>query len=294
MVGLMLPMLHSENPRIIYDILIAMGYMATEFAPEIQINFGSMILEFISKAMKHPLLKVQYKAVQCIVNFEQGIADHREVTIMETFLPSILADLARIFENALSTSNFIMLEATLETMSQIAVCNNFAPYYSNFMPGLMRVVSLITCDTPQKINIKSRTIETMGDVLTSIKGTELFENECTNIMQSLINLQTQIHAEDILNRAIMNFYENVVEVMKERFSIYSDFVFEKAMMAAMRPVDVQIIDELGNEKGDKKGLMHNYIKVKLDLKLDGVKNIVLNTDTFSQKIEASNLLSAMS
>lgn len=69
MVGLMLPMLHSENPRIIYDILIAMGYMATEFAPEIQINFGSMILEFISKAMKHPLLKVQYKAVQCIVNF---------------------------------------------------------------------------------------------------------------------------------------------------------------------------------------------------------------------------------
>lgn len=213
---------------------------------------------------------------------------------METFLPSILADLARIFENALSTSNFIMLEATLETMSQIAVCNNFAPYYSNFMPGLMRVVSLITCDTPQKINIKSRTIETMGDVLTSIKGTELFENECTNIMQSLINLQTQIHAEDILNRAIMNFYENVVEVMKERFSIYSDFVFEKAMMAAMRPVDVQIIDELGNEKGDKKGLMHNYIKVKLDLKLDGVKNIVLNTDTFSQKIEASNLLSAMS
>jgi len=33
MIGLMLPMLSSENPRIIYDILIAMGYMATEFAP---------------------------------------------------------------------------------------------------------------------------------------------------------------------------------------------------------------------------------------------------------------------
>lgn len=29
----MLPMLQSENPRIIYDVLIAMGYMATEFAP---------------------------------------------------------------------------------------------------------------------------------------------------------------------------------------------------------------------------------------------------------------------
>jgi hypothetical protein len=65
------------------------------------------------------------------------------------------------------------------------------------------------------------------------------------------------------------------------------------MEAAMRPVDVQIIDELDQEKGSKKGLMHNFVKLKLDLKLDGVKNIVLNTDTFSQKIEGTNLLSAM-
>jgi hypothetical protein len=29
---------------------------------------------------------------------------------------------------------------------------------------------------------------------------------------------------------------------------------------------------------------HKYVKVKLDLKIDGVKNIVLNTDTFEQKV----------
>ena len=40
--------------------------------------------------------------------------------------------------------------------------------------------------------------------------------------------------------------------------------------------------------------MHNYAKLKLDLKIDGIKNIVLNTDTFSQKIQATNLISAMS
>jgi hypothetical protein len=39
--------------------------------------------------------------------------------------------------------------------------------------------------------------------------------------------------------------------------------------------------------------MHQYVKVKLDLKIDGVKNIVLNTDTFEQKVEATNLLAAM-
>ena len=73
----MLPLLQNDNPRIIYDVLIVMGYMASEFAPDIQINFGTMILDFISKAMKHPMIKVQYKAILCIVNFEQGLIEHK-------------------------------------------------------------------------------------------------------------------------------------------------------------------------------------------------------------------------
>jgi len=93
----MLPLLSSQNPRIIHDILIAMGYMASEFAPEIQINFGSMILEFISRAMKHPIPKVQYKAVLCIVNFEQGLIEHKDVKVIEPYLPSLLGDLGNIF-----------------------------------------------------------------------------------------------------------------------------------------------------------------------------------------------------
>lgn len=61
-------------------------------------------------------------------------------------------------------------------------------------------------------------------------------------MQSLLGLQQQIDKEDILNRAIMAVYQNVVEALKGHFSVYSDFVFERAMEAALRPVDVQIVD----------------------------------------------------
>jgi hypothetical protein len=86
MIALMLPLLHSSNPRIIYDVLIAMGYMASEFAPEIQKNFGAMILEFIYKALCHSMAKIQYKAALCIVNFEQGIAEEPEIKVMEPYL----------------------------------------------------------------------------------------------------------------------------------------------------------------------------------------------------------------
>ena len=128
-----------------------------------------MILEFISKAMNHPMLKVQYKAILCIVNFEQGLINHKEVKVIDPYLPKILTDLARIFEAALAQSNFIMLEAVLDSMSSIASMNDFGPYYSTFMPGLKQVVSMVSSDTPQKVNIKSKTIETMGDLLSSIK-----------------------------------------------------------------------------------------------------------------------------
>jgi hypothetical protein len=88
-----------------------MGYMASEFAPEIQINFGGMILEFISKALKHAIPKVQYKGVLCIVNFEQGLINHKDVTVIQPYLPSLLSDMAAIFERAMAQPNFIMLEA---------------------------------------------------------------------------------------------------------------------------------------------------------------------------------------
>jgi len=61
----------------------------------------------------------------------------------------------------------------------------------------------------------------------------------------------------------------------------------------MRKIDIQIIDELETQK-QQNTKDNKYVKIKLDLKLDGVKNLVLNTETFEQKVEATNLLSAMS
>jgi hypothetical protein len=111
-------------------------------------------------------------------------------------------------------------------------------------------------------------------------------------MQSLITLQGQIDREDTLHRAIFTVYENVVEVLKEEFLGYSDSIFTGVYEAAARKIDVQIIDELETQKQQDTS-SHKYVKVKLDLKIDGIKNIVLNTDTFEQKVEATNLLSAM-
>lgn len=71
--SLVVPLIQTSNPKIVYDILVAFGYMSEEFAPEIQTNYGDLILQFICKALEHPYPKVKYIAVKSIVNFETGI-----------------------------------------------------------------------------------------------------------------------------------------------------------------------------------------------------------------------------
>lgn len=119
--------------------------------------------------------------------------------------------MAVIFDQAMMKPNYIMLEGILESIGTIAEANNFTKYYNTFMPGLIKIVSMFASDTPQKVNIKSKAIESMGNLLASIKdNTEIFLPQCDSIMNSLITLQSQIDKEDTLHRAIFRAYEDIV------------------------------------------------------------------------------------
>lgn len=108
---------------------------------------------------------------------------------MQPYLDRLLTQIATLFEKASMNSNYVMLEGILQSISVIAATNNFSKYYNTFMPGLVKIVTLIAGDTPQKTNIKSHAIEAMGDLLASVKDNkELFVPECDNIMRSLITL----------------------------------------------------------------------------------------------------------
>lgn len=79
------------------------------------------------------------------------------------------------------------------------------------MPGLKKIISMVGTDTQQKMMIKSKTIEAMGDLLSSVKDhEELFKPDCESIMQNLMTLQSQLDKDDNLHKAIFTVYENVV------------------------------------------------------------------------------------
>ena len=168
-IGLMSPLLNTNDGRIMHDLLMAMGYMSEEFCPEIQRNYGKMILEFIVKSLQFPALKVQFKAVQCLQNFEKGLAEHKDITIMEDYLPTIMQELARIFEFSINKSEYILMDAVLDTLATLADMNPFQNYYTVFMPYLKKLLSIMGTDNQQQIMARSKTVETTGYLLASVK-----------------------------------------------------------------------------------------------------------------------------
>lgn len=96
-----------------HDVLMAMGYMSEEFAPDIQKNYGNLMLEFVITCLQYPALKVQFKAIQFLQNFEKGLMEHREVTVMEKYLPQIMQEIARVFEYSVMKMNYILMENVL-------------------------------------------------------------------------------------------------------------------------------------------------------------------------------------
>ena len=77
---------------------------------------------------------------------------------MKPFLPHMLGTLATLFDQSLMQSNYLMLEATLQTIGSIASTNEFSEFYPTFMPGMVKIVTSIPSDTQQKLSIKSKAI----------------------------------------------------------------------------------------------------------------------------------------
>jgi hypothetical protein len=77
----------------------------------------------------------------------------------------------------------------------------------------------------------------------------------------------------------------VVTSIKEKFAGYAELIYPFVLQSASRKIELTIIEEGELSKAENlKKNKHNYAAYKVDLKIDGVKSLVLNTDNLAQKI----------
>lgn len=76
--------------------------------------------------------------------------------------------------------------------------------------------------------------------------------------------------------------------------MYAEHIYPLVLKSANRKIEFTIIEEGDVSKAEAlKKNKNSYAAYKLDMKVDGIKSLVLNTDHLAQKIEATNLIVQM-
>jgi hypothetical protein len=110
----------------------------------------------------------------------------------------------------------------------------------------------------------------------------------------MMKMSLSMDFDDQMHKAIFVVYENVATSLKENFLMYAEHIYPLVINSANRKIEFTIISEGDVSKAEAlKKTKSNYASYKLDLKVDGVKSLVLNTDHLAQKIEATNLIVQM-
>ena len=107
------------------------------------------------------------------------------------------------------------MESVLDTLTTLAEQNSFENYYPVFMPFLKRILSIMGAEDQQQIMARSKTIETMGFLLATVKEhPAIFQPDCQEIMETMVKLSMTLASDDPLHKAIFVVYENVVTSLK--------------------------------------------------------------------------------
>ena len=240
--------------------------------------------------------KLQKKGLSAIINFCKDLIEgEKDSSILLPYSELILSTINNLFQKGVTEKNYYLLEETLNCLSMIAVVieDDFAKYYNSFMPNLKQLLQNLPADSPQQINIRVLTIESIGFLLCAVKkNPSLFEGDCKTIMESLINLQSQnLKDDDSHHQSILSVYAHVAEALKENFAGYMNFVSQKVFHACDLQVDFYVEDETENKLAD---LKEKLIKTTIDLKLfGGKKTLALNPALIEHKIAGFQTLLAL-
>jgi hypothetical protein len=70
---LITPLMSSESPKVLFGTIKTLGYLCDEFSPDVQLQFGELVMNQFLRGLKHSMTKIQYKSVLALQNFCVGV-----------------------------------------------------------------------------------------------------------------------------------------------------------------------------------------------------------------------------
>jgi hypothetical protein len=282
---LVVPFLTSSHPKVVYSCLTCIGFLAEEFAPELQKNFGPAILPSLIQLMgnnTHPQLSL--RAVSCCINFfrelliEDVDAEEGEPGINQfaSFMPELIATVGSLFSKSIDQNSFSLLEEILSLISIISslMKEHFVTHYEAFMDGVKRLLTALSVDnlTYEQKNLKALLIDTCGFLISSIAASEeIVGRDLPGILTFLDTQLLSATDDSPVTKSCINFYASIIKALKQKSESLFEKIFEIAFKFAQVSVEVHFSEDTDAKKINNK---ENYQSMEVDLKIFGGKKVL--------------------
>jgi HEAT repeat protein len=262
----------DPHPRVKWAAINTIGQMATDFGPDLQLNYHESVLQALMLAMEDGSARVQSHAAAAVINF----CEHAEPFIMEPYLHELLQRLYQL----LSHHRKIVLEQAITAVASVADSaeENFAQYYETFMPKMKEVLQ--HANTKETRMMRGKAMECISLIGLAV-GKEKFAPDAVQVMELLMEAQqAEMEPDDPQISYMLQAWTRICKCLGPDFVPYLPYVMPPLLRSAEIQPDVVVADAEDNEE-DLEGMETVQI---------GDKTIGIKTSGLEEKATACNMI----
>ena len=286
-----------EYPRVRYIVLMFLGNLLTETAPDPQKNYIDNILPALAKLLiNEKSIRVKSMASLTLNNFLAGLITtnknvENNIQILKPFIKQLIDLILRIFEESLNLNYEPLQKNCLECISLLSNIheNNFGEYYPKIMSGLKKLYYNLDAKTPEQKQLRTNCITTMGYLFSGIS--EEYDKYKTDFIELSTSFMQNLETLPIEDPQVVAIIEAFIQISTgfnfDDFKPIFDRLFKflsKCISAdiGLTLKDAEVDEYVPNEDEKQKGVGSVIFKF-------GVKSKKITVNTFALQLKITSL-----
>ncbi|KAM0045083.1 putative armadillo-like helical, TOG domain, importin beta family [Helianthus debilis subsp. tardiflorus] len=276
-VSMVLNSFQDPHPRVRWAAINAIGQLATDLGPDLQVQYHQRVLPALATAMddfQNP--RVQAHAASAVLNFSENCTPD----ILTPYLDGIVSKLLVLLQNGKQ----MVQEGALTALASVADSSqeHFQKYYDAVMPYLKAI--LVNANDKANRMLRAKAMECISLVGMAV-GKEKFRDDAKQVMEVLMSLQgSQMETDDPTTSYMLQAWARLCKCLGQDFLPYMSVVMPPLLQSAQLKPDVIITSaDSDNEIDESDDESMETITL-------GDKRIGIKTSVLEEKATACNML----
>ncbi|KAF1794456.1 Armadillo-type fold [Phytophthora cactorum] len=265
-VGMVLPFLNDQHPRVQYAALHSIGQLAEDFGENEQ-----------------GVLRTRALAASVVINF-----CNTNVCKAKYVAPYSQALLEALF-NAMRSCPRQVQEQAITAVASVAkvIGDEFLRFYDIFIPLAKEV--LTNAHGKEYSLLRGKSMESIALIGQAV-GKERFVNDAKEIMEILVRVQASEELEGPEVQYVAQSCVRIGSILKEDFVPYLPHVIPSLIKQAQIQPDIQLSDVVDGDVEEEGQTVDGKETMTLEIRGVGKKRLEINTSALEDKTNACNML----